>query len=238
MAGMNIETFTKLLMEIQNNSKTIVTTIPYDYIADPNGDYYLDDLGRYAKLNSEVIAEAERNNVELQRFTARMKDIVNVDLHERKIELNKSSSYKNFLSVDHDHYAETVYFKCARYFDGVDLMKAALVVEYVNAEGKSYVSPILVRDITTFPNEILFGWNIHGNATSAAGKIKFAFRFFMIDLAKEEMVYSLRTQAAESQILYGVDASEVLEETHLTSTPFEELMASVVEKSLIYWTNL
>lgn len=238
MAGMNIETFTKLLLEIQNNSKTIVTTIPFEYVEDPNGEYYVDNLGRYVKITDAVIAEAERTHTVLKRYTAQMKDIVNVDLHERKIELSKSSSYKNFLSVDHDHYAETIYFRCARYFDGVDLMKAALVVEYVNAAGESHVSPILIRDITTFPNEILFGWNIHGNATNTAGKIRFAFRFFMIDLAKEEIVYSLRTQAAESQILYGVEANEILEETHLTSTPFEELMASVVEKSLIYWTDL
>lgn len=96
--------------------------------------------------------------------------IINIDLDTRTIDL-KNSPYKDFLSVNKEHYAETLYFKVPRYFDNVDLNGMALVIEYVNAKGVSYVSPILVKDIITYPGYILFGWCIHGNATAASGNL-------------------------------------------------------------------
>jgi hypothetical protein len=47
--------------------------------------------------------------------------IVNVDLDTREIQL-VNSAYRSFLSIRKEHYAETIYFKVPRYFDGVDLM--------------------------------------------------------------------------------------------------------------------
>jgi hypothetical protein len=83
-------------------------------------------------------------------------------------------------------------------------MQMALVIEYVNAKGESYISPILTRDTITFPGYILFGWCLHGNATSMAGNLQFSIRFFQMDVPTSTLVYSLRTKAATGKILFGV----------------------------------
>ncbi len=105
----------------------------------------------------------------------------------------------------------------------------ALVVEYVNAKGESYISPILTRDTTTFPGYILFGWCIHGNATSAAGNVSFAIRFFQVDVATHTLVYSLRTKAVTGKILYGVQTTDDLnsEEGLLNNFALDEVISSI-----------
>ena len=69
----------------------------------------------------------------------------------------------------------------------------ACVVEYVNANNESRISPILVKDIISDPSYLIFGWCIHGDATRKAGTIKFAIRFYSIDLSTKTFLYSLRT---------------------------------------------
>lgn len=166
--------------------------------------------------------------------------IVNVDLNKREIEILKSA-YGSFLSIRKEHYAETVYFKMPRYYDGVDLMTMALVIEYVNAKGNSYVSPVLIRDTTTFPGYILFGWNIHGNATEASGNVQFAIRAFQIDLSNHNITYSLRTKPATGKILYGVKGQvgdPNAEEGFLNNYALDEVIASIAEHTTLVWDNL
>jgi len=68
------------------------------------------------------------------------------------------------------------------------------VVEYTNANNDSRVSPILVKDVTSEPGYIIFGWCIHGDATRKSGTIKFAIRFYAVNLEQKTFIYSLRTQ--------------------------------------------
>ena len=49
--------------------------------------------------------------------------IINVNLETREIDL-KNSPYREFLSINKDHYAETLFFKVPRYFDNVDFTKS------------------------------------------------------------------------------------------------------------------
>lgn len=166
--------------------------------------------------------------------------IVNVNLETREIELAKSAYY-SFLSVRKEHYAETIYFRVPRYFDGVDLMSMALVVEYVNAKGNSYVSPILVRDIATEPGYILFGWNLHGNATEAAGNLQFALRFFNVNSQSRELCYSLRTKPAVGKILYGVQNysdTPNSEEGLLNNYALDDVISKIAEQTTVWWNNL
>lgn len=131
-------------------------------------------------------------------------EIINIDLNKREIQLG-SSAYSDFISVAREHYAETIYFRVPRYFDGVDLLRMSVVVEYTNAAGESRVAPILVEDVTSEPDYILFGWCIHGDATRVAGNLKFAIRFYSINLGTGEFVYSLRTLPVTGKIMYGVN---------------------------------
>lgn len=192
MAATTYDQVTALLVELQANTKTIVTVVPSDA------------------------------------------EIVDVDLNARLIELDKSA-YSRFLSVARDHYAETIYFKVPRYYDGVDLSRMACVVEYVNAKGDNRISPIIVKDIITDPDYLIFGWCIHGDATRKAGTIKFAIRFYSIDLETKEFIYSLRTQQASGKILHGMDDSAAKEES-LFSEPLQQIVSALQDASMIYWT--
>ena len=91
--------------------------------------------------------------------------IFEIDLNKRSVETPE------FLSVQTDHTAETIYFKVNRYYDHVDLSNTICIIQYINAEGDGFVYPVPYFDITTFPNKILFPWVIGGNATKTAGTI-------------------------------------------------------------------
>ncbi len=163
-------------------------------------------------------------------------EIINIDLNKREIELG-SSAYSDFISVAREHYAETIYFRVPRYFDGVDLFKMSIVIEYTNAAGQSRVAPVLVEDITSEPNYILFGWCIHGDATREAGNLKFAIRFYSVNLGTGEYVYSLRTLPVTGKIMYGV-REDFDEQESLYSQSLEQIIEELKQKSMIYWTNV
>jgi hypothetical protein len=52
--------------------------------------------------------------------------IYNINLSTREVEVPE------YLSVLKDHYAETIYFKCDRFFDNMDLTDTVCVIQYQN----------------------------------------------------------------------------------------------------------
>lgn len=183
-----------------------------------------------------LLAELQENSKTIVTVVPSDAEIINVDLDKREIQIGQSA-YSKFLSVAHDHYAETIYFRVPRYFDGVDLLRMCCVVEYTNANNDSRVSPILVKDVTSEPGYIIFGWCIHGDATKKSGTIKFAIRFYAVNLDQGTFIYSLRTQQALGKILYGVEEADTSEEK-LHSASIYNIVEALQEKSLIYWTNM
>ena len=184
-----------------------------------------------------LLAELQANTKTIVTLVPSDTEIVNVDLNTRSINL-ASTSYSKFLSVDREHYAETIYFRVPRYFDGVDLSQTACVIEYINAANDSRIAPILVKDIISDPGYLIFGWCIHGDATRKAGTIKFAIRFYSINLETKEFTYSLRTQLAQGKILYGMDedaANTAAGEKDLFSKPIYDIVAALQEASMIEW---
>ena len=166
--------------------------------------------------------------------------IINVNLETREIDL-KNSPYREFLSINKDHYAETLFFKVPRYFDNVDLNNMALVIEYVNAKGVSYVSPILVKDIITYPGYILFGWCIHGNATETAGSLQFAIHFYSINQSTRVLEYSLSTRPVSGKILYGIPLSEReknVEATLSNNNNLDIIISQIAQHTTLAWHNL
>lgn len=145
--------------------------------------------------------------------------LIDVDLNSRTILIENQPAYKEFLSVEKDHLAETIFFKVPRYFDDMDLNRTTAVIEYVNAAGESHVSPILFKDLTSYPGYMVLGWIIQGAATKVAGPLQFGLRFYRLaededDPSNYHYIYNLRTQAVHTKILYGLDA--------LQPTPEEE----------------
>lgn len=168
--------------------------------------------------------------------------IYEIDLKTRKV------NAPEYLSVKSDHFAETIYFKCDRYFDNMDLTETVCIVQYwnknANDDGHFYAVPFY--DIGHFQKagtakedrgKILIPWCISGNATRAAGDIEFAFHFYQLSAPGEEIVYSLNTLPAKSKILYGLGLG-VTEEEQLASSDYLDLVSRVNRlegEYVLYW---
>lgn len=78
------------------------------------------------------------------------------------------------IAVQHDHNVETVTFDCPRYWDGLDMSKMAIYVNYmlVNGYKDSYpVGNVVVDD--TDDNIMHFDWVISRNVTQVKGAVTF-----------------------------------------------------------------
>ena len=124
--------------------------------------------------------------------------IFDVDLESRTINVPE------FLSVEKDHQAETIFFKFDRYYDYMDLTTKTCIIQYINANGDSFIYPVPWYDTETFGFEkkVLIPWCIQGAATEAAGIVKFAIRFYSIDV-NHKITYDLNTLVAQGRVLKG-----------------------------------
>lgn len=148
--------------------------------------------------------------------------IYNVDLNARTIDTPV------YLSTETDHIAETVFFAVDRYYETHDLAQSTCIIQYINAKNESYVYVVPVFDLETYADEgkILIPWVIQGHATAAAGTIKYAIRFYHVNVIERpndekeyEFDYIINTQVAQSRILNGMG------ETYLDGalSPLEEV---------------
>ena len=119
----------------------------------------------------------------------------NIDANSRTITV--PPSFKHGVGVKGDQVAEIIYFKIDRYFDATDLNTQNIYIEWENAKGEQGLSKEYVRDITTDPDHIIFGWPLASQITEYAGSVKFAVRFYSFKdptAADKEIVYSFATQ--------------------------------------------
>lgn len=136
--------------------------------------------------------------------------IYEIDLNTRKIEAPE------YISVEADHMAETIWFKCARYYDNIDLSNTVCLIEYINANGTPYIWAVPFYDVDTLSShdpdtgieepQMLFPWVIEQSATKTPGDIKFAMRFYKLDDSGTELVYNLNLLPNTTTILKGIDS--------------------------------
>lgn len=122
-----------------------------------------------------------------------------------------------FLSVQYDHRAETIYFKCARYFDMKDLASdnITVLIQYKNADSEAkkngYIYVPTYKDVITFADEekIAFPWVIEGPATAFAGDVTFSIKFYQTTRTEDgksiKYLYNLNTQPSKSKVLHGME---------------------------------
>ena len=70
--------------------------------------------------------------------------IYEIDLNTRTIKA------PNYLGVEKDHVAETIFFITDRFFCGIDLANTSCLVQYVNAKGEGRFFPVPFYDVTTY----------------------------------------------------------------------------------------
>lgn len=142
--------------------------------------------------------------------------IIDIDLSTRKI------NAPDFLSVQYDHNAEIIYFKCDRYFENMDLTNCVCIIQYQNAEHK--VGNRTVQDSGMFwvpyfdlshydideetglaIPKIIIPWSIGGLATKYPGTINYIVRFYRINHDGTTYLYNMSTQVTKGTILHGME---------------------------------
>lgn len=123
-----------------------------------------------------------------------------IDADTRAIQVpNNNYTY----AVSGDDLAETIYFVIDRYFDNVDLTtKNIAVLSQIN--NQKILTPISLKDITSLPDKIIFGWPISKILTAnTSGTLEFSVRFYTIDGTTID--YSLNTVPARLNIKPTLD---------------------------------
>ena len=150
--------------------------------------------------------------------------IMDIDLNTREI---KSPQY---LSVQDDHLAETVYFRIDRFYDNYDLANSIGIIQYIDATGKGHLYPIPYYDLYTEreDNKIIFPWCIEGFATNTAGVVTYAIKFYQLD-KNNKLEYSLNTKSASSIVQKGININAIKdsEDYYQLSTIADQLISEV-----------
>lgn len=221
-------------IEAQKFSKNITT-----YFYEDGGIYYSiqieSEIDFNNQLNNYKKLYVHRKNYMTPFPIPSDESFLTVDLNARTIEVPE------FLSVQHDHHAETVFFIMDRYFDSVDLATKTCIIQYKNALKEDRIFIVPDYDIDFQKDKIIIPWCISGEATKASGIIEFSIRFYEIDIDNRTFLYNLNTQPAKSKILYGMDSS-IPEEYCSLDAQFEQEVLdrlSRVEKAYnLYWLEI
>ena len=179
-----------------------------------------------------------------------------------KIDLNtRSIEAPEFLSVEHEHHAETIYFICDRFYDSMDLANTTCIIEYINANKQGYIYAVPFMDVTTNPNKIIIPWCIAGPATAFSGDVTFMVCFYTIDkdsidealiyneitgdyqVADESLLkyfYKLSTLPATSKVLHGMSEEQLHEEYELSARVINLIFQKIEEVrkgTVLYWID-
>lgn len=149
-----------------------------------------------------------------------------INANTRKIEIPVEFS---FLSVQHDHKAETIWFEIDRYFDGEDLSKHTCVVQFINkgslgVEDGTY--PVTKMDLESVEDKIIFGWEIGNDATQLVGDITFSIRFYSIN-SEGYFTYNFNTRPATSNILATLNVAYDGDNKKITPSELEKIIAEI-----------
>ena len=143
--------------------------------------------------------QAGYNPPEVRIRLSQDEPVYTVDWNTRKIDV------PTFLSVEADHSAEIVFFKMARYYDGMDLAQMVGVIQFRNAKNEEYYYVIPYYDTTSEDQQLIVPWDISSEVTRYSGTVHFSFKFFKVDALSDEptVLYEINTLVAKSKVLTG-----------------------------------
>lgn len=154
----------------------------------------------------------------------------------------------SMLSVTNDHNAETIYFKCDRYFDTMDLANTNCVIQYQNANPSTadggFIYPVPFIDTTTFAAEhkIAFPWVIEGPATAYSGNVTYSIKFYILSENGQDFIYVLNTIPCTGKVLKGMDVLKTTSNYSFTDpSPIEQLIDRInnlEQGNTLYWKDV
>ena len=187
---------------------------------------------------------AQIQNAAIQSTTT-----VNMPSNKQFYEIDLSSRTINgpaTISVQGEHYAETVYFLVDRFYDNMDLAQTNCVIHYV-INNNSYVYAVPFCDVRSYDGKIIIPWTISMSATQKSGAVQYFVRFYLIDNDENtedpQYIYNLNTRPATSQVLTTLSQNDFVEEDNTLNLPsyYEELISnfnSIANTSTVFWTDV
>ena len=176
-----------------------------DYLIDGDGNIQINSLIEYFSF-LKFLGELHPRFIRLPLDES----LFEINLNQRLITI---PSGNNVYAVTNDDHAETVYFKCARYFDTVDLgsddMNIIIQSRFTNDEGEEIYKIFKAQkvDVDSIPNHIVFGWIIPKEITQKDGSITISVRFYQLNETNTAFTYSLGTQPTSIQVLRSFNFS-------------------------------
>lgn len=185
----------------------------------------------------KYLAYIQSNNRPTIAILPSSEKVYNIDLKTRQIETPE------YLSVEHDHKSETVYFKVDRFFDYMDLSQTVCIVQYVTADNKARIYAVPFYDVTSYADEekMLIPWCIDGGATAVAGTVQYSIRFYKVDEVGQQFLYNLNTRPSKSKVLYGMDVQDINDDYDLAPSVYDEVIQKLDEFSKAlgsFWEEL
>lgn len=173
-------------------------------------DWAITDLEGYFSAIKELLAIDKKYTI-----LPLDESYFSIDANSRVITVPQDFK-KNGIAVQGDEVAEIVYFKINRYFDFMDLNNADIYIQWERngVDGKTVtgVSTEWVRDITSDPDYLIFGWPLSSDVTEVAGPIKFSVRFiqwYNDPVTKTNKVqYSFSTLESQATINPALDLDD------------------------------
>lgn len=123
--------------------------------------------------------------------------VYSINLNTREIDAPE------YLSVEKDHQAETIYFKIDRYFGHIDLSNMIFLIQYKNARLECYNYLVPYLDVVHEDGYIYFPWCIESPVTRFAGKVTYSLKIFYVNPNSERLVFELNTLPATGLIKSG-----------------------------------
>ena len=158
---------------------------------------------------------------------------------------NRSINGPSTISVQGEHYAETVYFLVDRFYDNMDLAQTNCVIHYI-INDKSYIYAVPFCDIRSYDGKIIIPWSISMSATQTSGIIQYFISFYLLDNTDSDeptYIYNLNTRPASSRVLVTLSSEDFVEENNTLNLPsyYEELISNFVQianSSATFWTDV
>lgn len=119
------------------------------------------------------------------------------------------------IAVQYDHRVETVTFDCPRYWDGYDMSKMKIYINYTRADGLlgMYLAENVFAD-QQLPNIMHFDWTLTRNVTGINGPIVFMVCVKRVDRDGNEEVHWNSERNLEMYVSEGLEGEEVIRDLY------------------------
>lgn len=146
------------------------------------------------------------------------------DEHISRVDANKNITIDaSQINISQEENSQFIPFEMSRYYDGYDLMNAVIWFYYVSSDGVDGSSKAV--NVSYDTATIKFGWLIDGNATHAAGSLKFEIHAIGVNSKGNAYVWKTKT-FDKMTVLQSLHGNKSIE---LDDSWVQELVTSVAE---------